>query len=268
MTWPISSPGSTSSRGRGHRHPQAAAANHAYHRGDELAVAAAADDAPQPQPAGHGKGHRHPQAAAQHLDPQLVGLDVLDIDSGKPIYSFDGGDCIALSWSPDGKSLASSEWENVHVWDIAAQDLQLRCSGVFVGWTADSAAVITQDNASGLVRWWDRQSGDRLRKTKFDLLPGLSIARPEGRFAACAQRACLDIWEIDRGRTSLTLVPLRDGKWLAVRPDGHYRGSPGVEKELVYVVQTEKGQELLASDEFEKKYGWKNDPQRVRLPPK
>jgi len=191
-----------------------------------------------------------------------------DASSGKPIHSFDGGDCVVLSWSPDGKSLASSERENVRVWDIAAQDLQLRCSGVFVGWTADSAAVITQDNAAGLVRWWDRQSGDRLRKTKFDLLPGFSIARPDGRFAASAQRACLDIWEIDRGRTSLTLVPLRDGKWLALRPDGHYRGSPGAEKELVYVVQTETGQELLAPAEFEKKYGWKNDPQHVRLPPK
>jgi WD40 repeat protein len=191
-----------------------------------------------------------------------------DASAGKPIHSFDGGDCIALSWSPDGKSLASSEWENVRVWDIAAKKLQLRCSGVFVGWTADSAAVITQDNASGLVRWWDRRTGERLRKTKSDLLPGFSIARPDGRFAACVERACLDIWEIDRGRTALTLIPLRDGEWLAVRPDGHYRGSPGVEKELVYVVQTEKGQELFAPDEFAKKYDWKNDPQRVRLPPK
>jgi WD40 repeat protein len=185
-----------------------------------------------------------------------------DASSGKPIHSFDGGDTVALSWSPDGKSLASSDW------DIAAKELQLRCSGAFVGWTADSTAVITQDNAAGLVRWWDRQSGDQLRETKSDLLPGFSIARPDGRFAACAQRACLDIWAIDRGRTSLTLVPLRDGKWLALRPDGHYRGSAGVEKELVYVVQTEKGQELLAPAEFEKQYGWKNDPQRVRLPPK
>jgi hypothetical protein len=59
---------------------------------------------------------------------------------------------------------------------------------------------------------------------------------------------------------------LRNGVWPTPRPDGHYRGALGVEKGIVYVVQTEAGQELLDPDEFEKKYGWKNDPQRVRLP--
>jgi hypothetical protein len=47
---------------------------------------------------------------------------------------------------------------------------------------------------------------------------------------------------------------------------GHCRGSPGIEKEIVYIVQTDAGQEVLAPDAFAKKYGWKNDPQRVRLP--
>ena len=37
-------------------------------------------------------------------------------------------------------------------------------------------------------------------------------------------------------------------------------GSPGVEKEFVYVVQTDTGQETLAPEEFALKYGWKNDP--------
>ena len=46
--------------------------------------------------------------------------------------------------------------------------------------------------------------------------------------------------------------------------DGHYRGSPGVEDELLYVVQTDRGQETLAPEEFTKQYGWKNDPQKVR----
>jgi WD40 repeat protein len=192
-----------------------------------------------------------------------------DATSGKPIHSFDAGGSYALSWSPDGKSLASNEYEtNVRVWDMATKEIQLRCLGIFVGWSADSAAVITRDNGTGLVRWWDRQTGDRLRETKSDLLPSFSIARPDGRFAACVEGGALKIWEIDRGRTSLTLVSLRGGQWLAVRPDGHYRGSLGVEKELVYVVQTDAGQEVLAPAEFEKKYGWKNDPQRVRLPRK
>ena len=56
-------------------------AHHPHHGGDQLAVTVAADNAPQPEPAGHGQGHRHPQPPAQDLDPQLVGLDMLDIDT-------------------------------------------------------------------------------------------------------------------------------------------------------------------------------------------
>ncbi len=49
-------------------------------------------------------------------------------------------------------------------------------------------------------------------------------------------------------------------------PDGHFRGTPGAEKELVCVVLTEDGhQETLPPAEFEQKYGWKNDPDKVRL---
>ena len=34
---------------------------------------------------------------------------------------------------------------------------------------------------------------------------------------------------------------------------------------MVHIVQTDQGQETLTPEEFAKKYGWKNDPERVRL---
>jgi formylglycine-generating enzyme required for sulfatase activity len=48
-----------------------------------------------------------------------------------------------------------------------------------------------------------------------------------------------------------------------VGPAGHWRGAPGLEKELVYVVQTDAGQETLTPEGFAKKYGWKNDPAKA-----
>ncbi len=33
----------------------------------------------------------------------------------------------------------------------------------------------------------------------------------------------------------------------------------------MHVVQTEAGQETLTPEEFAKRYGWNNDPSRVRL---
>jgi hypothetical protein len=53
-------------------------------------------------------------------------------------------------------------------------------------------------------------------------------------------------------------------RWLAISPDGHFRSSPGVEDELVYIIQTDDGrQETLRPAEFAERFGWKNDPDKV-----
>lgn len=78
----------------------------------------------------------------------------------------------------------------------------------------------------------------------------------------------VEISETQTGRTLRSLLSLGDDKFLALTPDGHYRGSPGIEDELVYVALTEDGVQLtLAPQEFSEKYGWKNDPEKVRLVP-
>ena len=56
---------------------------------------------------------------------------------------------------------------------------------------------------------------------------------------------------------------LSDTQSVAIGPDGHFRGTLGVEKELVYMVQTDIGQETLTPANFASKYGWQNDPARV-----
>lgn len=65
-----------------------------------------------------------------------------------------------------------------------------------------------------------------------------------------------------------TILNLRDDRWLSLTPDGHYRGSPGIEKDLVYVATTDSGEQItLTPAEFAKRFGWKNDPSQVRLTP-
>ena len=51
---------------------------------------------------------------------------------------------------------------------------------------------------------------------------------------------------------------------IAISSDGHYAADFDAEKEIVYVVQTDQGQETLTPEEFSKRYGWKNDPSKVR----
>ena len=54
--------------------------------------------------------------------------------------------------------------------------------------------------------------------------------------------------------------------WLVISPEGHHRGSPFVERQIVYVAQTADGtQQTLPPAEFAKSYGWQNDPANVKL---
>jgi hypothetical protein len=64
-----------------------------------------------------------------------------------------------------------------------------------------------------------------------------------------------------------TLWPTISGKhWICVGPDGHWRGSVGAESQIVYVAMLEDGsQRTYTQAEFEKAFGWKNDPTKGRL---
>ena len=84
--------------------------------------------------------------------------------------------------------------------------------------------------------------------------------------ASITDGATVEFWDSATGRRLATWLPFADDQELAVSPEGHYYGSPRVERLLVYVVQTDEGQQTLTPEEFAAKYGWKNDPQRVKLP--
>ena len=53
---------------------------------------------------------------------------------------------------------------------------------------------------------------------------------------------------------------------LAVSPDGHYQGPKGVESSLTFVAEEPDGKTReLSPAAFAKRYGWQNQPERVRL---
>ena len=65
-----------------------------------------------------------------------------------------------------------------------------------------------------------------------------------------------DIVDVAAGFARNSLIP----KGYAIK------ASPGVEKQLLYIAVTDAGvQETLTYEEFSKKYGWKNDPEKVKL---
>jgi len=96
----------------------------------------------------------------------------------------------------------------------------------------------------------------------------LRLFSPDGRLLAIPRKNALQIWEVEGRRLLGNLSLLRAGPprfFLAVTEEGHYRAPKHAGGHLVYVADTKRGQETLSPAEFAKRFGWKNDPERVRL---
>jgi hypothetical protein len=139
-------------------------------------------------------------------------------------------------------------------------------------WSADGRRLATCSFGGQAVFVADAATGERLSARSVVRLPGPTQSG-EIRRAWSADGGVLalsnghQIHLCDGGGWLLgTLLPGAPYERLAVRPDGHYRGTPGVDREIRMVVLKADGtSETLSPDEFEHRYGWHNDPAQVRL---
>jgi WD40 repeat protein len=139
-------------------------------------------------------------------------------------------------------------------------------------WLADGETLLS-GGADNTIRVWNPKA---LQPTRIlsdlgpvacwnDCWPSAVGFSPDGNFLAVGTNGLTRLWGLRTGRLSATLACLPGNHWLVCTPAGHYRGSPDIEQVLVYVVRSNRGRERLTPEEFKQKYGWKNDPQRVRL---
>ena len=222
-------------------------------------------------------------AGVNAFEVETSTLAMWDVESRRLIKTADFPKASGLSWSPDGKNLALACWDGrVRLCDEELR-VQMELAGhlgnpplTAVAWSPDGSEIITVDGSS--VRRWTTATGELRSRVQLDqprqvLKYGLDSNyvgpsfqfSPDNRLVA-ALGAALKVFDTETGRQQLALAPLREGRAVAISADGHFQGTPGAEKDLVYVVQTADGQELLSPAEFAAKHGWKNDPQRVALP--
>jgi WD40 repeat protein len=206
-----------------------------------------------------------------------------DAETGKPLTTLDKdgsgqpmGEIHAAAWSPDGKYLAAGGVASkVWLWEAASGKLVRTLQGHSnqvhsLAWSADGKTLASGATDTTAVIW-EAETGKALRTLRGP--PGQVEAvawSPDGKALACGYLngwllQQVGLWEADTGRLRAVLVPLANPHGLALSPDGHYRGTPGLDEELVYVVQTDRGQETLRPQEFAARFGWKNDPARVPL---
>ena len=171
----------------------------------------------------------------------------------------------ALAWSADRKTLAAATNEKaVVLWDIASGQLRELPRGVHQSeiatlcWLDEGKTLATGSATETCV--WDAAAGKLVRT-----VPGRGDAiAPRKGLIAAGEESGVRLRSLADGSLLRTVLFLRDNQHVNISPEGHFRGSEGVEKELVYVALTEQGEQLtLTPEEFSKKYGWKNDPAKL-----
>ena len=175
-----------------------------------------------------------------------------------------------MAWSPDGNTIA------IGLNDGTARVLELKSGKL-------SDPILTFSMGVGSVAW----SGDGKQ-----LLAGTG---GQAGYRAVSQREGINLWgygfpvqwhpdrkrflagtgsyfpvqglDTNRSVRLGTLYPRLGGTHhVCISPDGHYRGSDGIEQHLVYIALTKDGhQETYSPTDFAKKFDWKNDPTKARL---
>jgi WD40 repeat protein len=171
----------------------------------------------------------------------------------------------SLAWSPDGKTLVGvSDGSKLKAWDVASGTPRTLGSSrwrVTPCWLDDGKTLVTWRDKEE-VTVWDMAEGKPLRSFSTDGEMCVSFAPRKDLFAVAGPGA-IQFRSLTDGQVMRTVAYLRNKRHLSVSPEGHWRGPPGVESELRYIVLTDTGQQCLTPEEFEKKYGWKNEPEKV-----
>ena len=225
------------------------------------------------------KGHTHPVLAlAWSRDGKLAsgGEDgkvlIWNLATGKPSKPIDiGHDVWAIAFSPDGKSLAVGSNDNTtRVFSVSGgmsiNTLADRQNGTAdfynLSWSPDGSLIATTNYR--MVLW----------NSKTDkLVHGYQMAgavqniawTPDGRttVGGCIDRG-IRFCETSTGTLRGTMIS--DGKQIvSVSTEGHFKIAPDLESELIYVIQTDKSQDILDLKAFQTKFGWRNNPAAVKL---
>jgi WD40 repeat protein len=175
-----------------------------------------------------------------------------------------------IAWSPLAAQLATQQKETIVLLHPSTGEEQLKLVGhkgqvTSVSWRTEKGQLASVDD-KGSLRRWNLQTGKEVSAHSLPHADGPWLFAPFGQTLACCVNNAVYFASGRDGSPLGVSMLLADDKYVAISAEGHYAGSPGVDAELVYKVDTEDGKKLeLTPDVFAKKYGWSNDPKKVKL---
>jgi hypothetical protein len=118
------------------------------------------------------------------------------------------------------------------------------------------------------LRWWEPQFNREVKRVTAHprAVPVWATLSPQlSAVATFIHGNGTFLWHAATGKPIAALMLLPYGEHLILSPEGHYQATEEIRKDLVYVLQTDHGQETLTPEEFSKRFGWQNDPAKVRV---
>ncbi|OWK43508.1 eIF2A-related protein [Fimbriiglobus ruber] len=203
-------------------------------------------------------------------------LRVFSVD-GKLIKEMNEPDSVdAVALSPDGKLVISSPRANVpRVWNVASGKIILElpnggpphASGFAV---SPNGAFLAVARANHTLQLIDLKSAKLTQQQFLALATPVAVAWGAAAGsttatvlgATCTDR-CTRFFDPTTGNHRGMFV-LEDKSLIAIGDTGHFRTEEAEPAELVYVAQTDKGQETLTVEKFAAKFSWKNVPANAK----
>lgn len=197
-------------------------------------------------------------------------VSIFDAVTGEQLQTLNGGQqlVVSLLWSADKKLLLSggNQGGDLRIWNLQTGE----CRAVLndhvgagtwaLGWLEEGRTILTGGpNRSPCI--WDVQTGKLLRMIQ-NTGPAAS---PDLKLIALTSAGAFRLFDFASGEPLGAAVSLPDSRSLIVGPTGHYAVTGGTDDEVVYVVQTESGQQTLSPPEFAARYAWKNEPARAKF---
>ena len=174
--------------------------------------------------------------------------------------------CIAFS--PDGKKLATcGEEKTVKIWLVSTGEpmfgFQKHESEVYrIDFSPDGTKLVST-GIRGYVGVWDISDGENLAWFRG---PNWQIRwMKDSKTIAAANGSGVHFYNAATGARKGSYFPMPNDQGVLISAIGHYWGPTGVEKNLIYQAVTVSGQLTLSPKEFTTRFGWKNDPSKIKL---